>query len=131
MIIQYYGVEMITRDLPQVFLENISKSPLPKLQFVKNGKWDEVPIFVILPRHPRFCLDLGLRSRSSILVLGPAPRSWFSIQALDYVFDPAFDRDPQPWARSCLRSWPSSLGSIMASIVSLDPELDHAFDRGP
>jgi len=42
MIIQYYRVEMITRDLPQVFLWNpCSNIAQPKLEMPKNGKSSE------------------------------------------------------------------------------------------
>jgi len=68
---------------PIFFLENISKSPLLKLQFVKNGKWDEVPCFYNL----QICEGAHFvrRSVSPILYPGQGARFSTSVGEPDFV----------------------------------------------
>ena len=120
-------------------LKICQKSTLLKLKFVKNGKWDECPLFIKLPSSLRnwssnwasigasitgssldlgHGLDQGIEVGPSIMAssssLRSGHRAWVSILALE------------PYLRSC----PRALPSIEASILSLIPDFDSSLDRG-
>ena len=92
MIIQYYGVEMITRDLPQVFLENISKIASSQAPIYQKWQMGRSPCFY----NSAQTSSVLPRSWPSFEVLDPGPLSCHSILVLDPGLNHGFDRVPRP-----------------------------------